>query len=193
MKFSLIVAVDKNNGIGKNNALPWKLKADMKFFTKTTTETSDKNNPLPLKQNAVIMGRNTWESLPPNHRPLKGRLNIVLTREAGPVESNDAEGGFIQGNLVWKNSLDAALKTCEENTNIEKVFVIGGARLFAEAIKHPLCQTIYLTQLEQTFKCDTFFPQVDEKIFAIKERSGVNHENGIDFEFLTYERRTEGP
>lgn len=78
MQVCLIVACSQNNGIGLQNQLPWKLKFDLRFFQKTTMETSD-----PLKQNAIIMGRNTWDSLPSSRRPLKGRLNVVLSTRLG--------------------------------------------------------------------------------------------------------------
>lgn len=174
MKFSLVVAADKNNGIGKNNTLVWKLPADMKFFADVTTRTHDGG------QNAVIMGRNTWESLPLKHRPLKNRINVVLSR------NHDLQ---LPEGVILAGSLDEAMQKLGTYKNLEHVFVIGGARVFEEAIKHHECQTIYLTRLRQTFDCDVFFPPIDENMFVLKERSGTKHENGIDFEFLTYERR----
>ncbi len=70
----LIAAASENMGIGKNNALPWRLKAEMKYFTRMTIDTKD-----PSKKNAVIMGRKTYESIPAKHRPLNDRINIILT------------------------------------------------------------------------------------------------------------------
>lgn len=186
MKFALIAAAEKKNGIGKNNTLVWNLPADMKHFTKMTSETSEPSDtPLKLKKNAVIMGRNTWDSLPEKHRPLKNRLNIILSRDA----ATKGTAGFVQLDELWADSFDTALEICRSQPGIEKIFVIGGAKLYADAIQHPDCQTIHLTRLEQTFDCDTFFPVIDETVFQVKERSGMQHENGIDFEFLTYERR----
>lgn len=174
MKFSLVVAADKNNGIGKNNTLVWKLPTDMKFFADVTTRTHDSTS-----QNAVIMGRNTWESIPQKHRPLKNRINVVLSR------SGDLK--LPQG-VILANSIDDAIQKLTSLKNLEHVFIIGGARVFEDAVKHPDCQTIYLTRLEQNFDCDVFFPAIDETKFRIKERSGMKHENNIDFEFLTYEK-----
>lgn len=175
MKFALVVAADKNNGIGKNNTLAWRLPSDLKFFSDITTKVDDST-----KQNAVIMGRKTWESLPEKHRPLKNRLNVVISRNADfPVPSN----------VMLVTSLNDALQKISQLPNIENIHVIGGAMLFAEAINHPDCQTIYLTRLDGDYKCDAFFPQIDEKVFELKKSSGPQHENNIDFEFLTLERK----
>lgn len=177
MKFSLIVAADSKNGIGKSNKLVWKLPTDMKHFVELTTRIHD-----PSHMNAVIMGRNTWESIPKKHRPLPGRLNVVLSRTPDI---------HLPDGVILANSLDDALEKITAKKNIDHVFVIGGAKVYADAINHPKCQTIYLTRITQTFDCDTFFPVIDEKVFHIKHRSGPQKENGLDFEFLTYERGHE--
>ena len=75
--FQLVVAAAKNMGIGKEGGLPWSLPGDMAYFKDLTSRTRDA-----AKQNAVIMGRRTWESIPAKFRPLKGRINVVLTRLA---------------------------------------------------------------------------------------------------------------
>jgi hypothetical protein len=77
---NIIVAVDKNFGIGKNNSLPWRLPKEHKHFVKLTTTTDNPN-----KINAVLMGRKCWESIPYKFRPLKNRLNIVLSKTMEPV------------------------------------------------------------------------------------------------------------
>jgi dihydrofolate reductase/thymidylate synthase len=175
MNFALIVAVDKNNGIGKNNKLPWRLPTDLKFFSEVTSRTHSSET-----INAVIMGRNTWESLPKKHRPLPGRLNVVLSR------SNDLQ---LPPDVIHAFSFDDALEKVKSLKKIDHVFVIGGAKVFMDVMNHPSCHTIYLTQIEQTFDCDTFFPKIDENTYQIKEKSGKQTENGIDFQFLTYERK----
>ncbi len=183
MKFSLIAAADSRNGIGKNNTIVWKLPADMKYFAEITTKTHD-----PYCRNAVIMGRKTWESIPEKHRPLKDRYNIILSREAAAEQPPLKETTNALTAPAWANSLEMALEICNSKL-IEHVFVIGGARVYAEAIEHPDCQTIYLTRLDQHFECDAFFPPIDEHLFKIIDRSGKKHENDIDFEFLTYEKK----
>ncbi|KAI8473775.1 MAG: thymidylate synthase/dCMP hydroxymethylase domain-containing protein, partial [Monoraphidium minutum] len=85
--YQIVVAVTRGWGIGKDGGMPWKLSGDLAYFRQLTSRTSD-----PAKRNAVIMGRKTWESIPERHRPLPGRLNIVLTRAAPPADENAARG-----------------------------------------------------------------------------------------------------
>jgi dihydrofolate reductase len=85
--FQVVVAVTRSWGIGKDGGMPWKLSGDLAYFKALTSRTAD-----PAKRNAVIMGRKTWESIPHRHRPLPGRLNIVLTRGAPPAGDENAAG-----------------------------------------------------------------------------------------------------
>ena len=174
MKFALIAAVDKNFGIGKNNTLPWRLPSDLKHFSAVTT-----NVQAPSKMNAVIMGRKTWDSLPPKSRPLKDRLNIVLSRS----EQSDLPVG-VQSAL----SLNEALQKASQ-PEIENIFVIGGGKIFAEAIQHPDCEKIYLTQIDTDFQCDAFFPSIDESQFEVIEKSRKMSENNLSFEFAIYQKK----
>ena len=76
VNFSLVVAVDSNNGMGRAGALPWHLPGDMKHFKEITTRTES-----PDKKNVVVMGRKTWESLPGKFQPLPERINVIMTRQ----------------------------------------------------------------------------------------------------------------
>lgn len=146
MSFSIIVAIDEKGGIGIGGKLPWDLKVDMAHFKKTTTN----------GKNAVIMGRKTWESIPINRRPLENRLNIVLTKGV----YDDEERTRLFGVAVLAQSLDDALALAQ---GADKVFVIGGANVYKEAIDHPLCKEICLTRVYGSdVKCDTFFPPILE-------------------------------
>lgn len=177
MHFSLIAAVDKTFGIGKNNTLPWSLPSDLKHFSRVTTEVSPAAPTGTM--NAVIMGRKTWESLPEKHRPLKNRLNVVLSR------SNDLE---LPDGVLAAHSIDEALEKLATQKNIESLFVIGGAQIFAEAINHLSCRKIYLTQIMQTFDCDTFFPNINPEKFLVKEKSPLMKEGALEFEYVTFEK-----
>ncbi len=159
MDFSIIAAIDQNRGIGKGNQLPWHLSADLKHFAKTT------------KGGTVIMGRKTWESLPDNFRPLKGRLNIVVTQN---------KDYYLPHGAVLANSLDDALEKSEGET-----FVIGGATLYREAILHPSCKKLLLTELHKSFDCDAHFPEIPTN-FRRAEESETYEGNGISYSFVVY-------
>lgn len=135
---SLIVAIDAQSGIGKNNDLMWNLPADMQFFKQQTNG------------HVVIMGRKNYDSIPEKYRPLAGRTNIVLSRQS----DFDAPGC-----LVF-DSLDS----CLENLVLEagqKAFIIGGAQIYDLALKSGLVNEIFLTQIDKVFGADTFFPSFD--------------------------------
>jgi dihydrofolate reductase/thymidylate synthase len=118
--YQVIVAATPDMGIGKDGKLPWKLPSDLKFFKDITVSASD-----PGKKNAILMGRKTWESIPVEHRPLPGRLNVVLTR-SGSFDIATAENVVICGSMTSALELLAAPPYC---LSIEKVFVIGGGQI----------------------------------------------------------------
>ena len=118
--YQVVVAATRDMGIGKDGKLPWRLPSDLKFFKELTMTTSD-----PGKKNAVVMGRKTWESIPPKYRPLPGRLNVVLTR-SGNFDIATAEDVVTCGNIP------SALKLLAESPyslSIERVFIIGGGQI----------------------------------------------------------------
>ncbi len=170
MEFAIIAAVDEEGGIGKDNGLPWHLPKDLGHFSETTHE------------GIVIMGRKTWESLPPRFKPLPNRLNIVVT--------SNRDYQIPQGVLL-ADSLDAALDLAEKEER--DTFVIGGASLFKEAIDHPKCTRLILTKIYKGYDCDAFFPNISERFvkelpegFSLFSPASVQHENGVDFEFEYY-------
>jgi dihydrofolate reductase len=157
---TLIAAVARNGVIGRDNALPWHLPADLKHFKALTTG------------HAVIMGRKTWESLPEKFRPLPGRQNIVVTRNAG----YQAEGATVV------SSLPAALTA----TAGDNAFVIGGAELYAAAL--PLADRLQLTEIDAAFDGDTHFPAVAPREWRETARETHRDEAGLGYAFATYER-----
>ena len=165
MNFSIISALDENRGIGHKNGLPWHLPADLKHFKETTLG------------GTVIMGRKTWESIPEKYRPFKDRLNIVVSRS----ELELPEG------VILAHSLNEALDLAEQHEPERKAFVIGGATLYGEAIQHPACEELILTELEGTFECDAFFPPISEEWHEEKS-SGLQEEGELRFTFKTYRR-----
>lgn len=169
LHFSLIAAVDRNFGIGKSGKMPWHLPDDLEYFSRITTGNGN---------NAVIMGRTTWESLPAKHRPLPNRLNIAL--------STDAKYVFPNG-VMRAGSFDEALAICQLS-HTHEIFVIGGANVFAQAIKHPSCRKIYLTVLDAEFDCDTFFPRFDNLEFKEKNKTKGPANAPIPHDFVVYEK-----
>lgn len=171
--FAIVVAMDSKYGIGKAGGLAWHLPADLKHFKAITAQTNN-----PTKRNAVLMGRKTWESLPEKVRPLPGRLNIVLTR--------DAQFKLPQGVLKC-NSLDEALANIP--LDVENIFVIGGAQIYQEAINHPMCQKLFLTHVKGDFACDAFFSPISQQFFPTSATEEA-FEGGISYHFAQYLRYT---
>src|SRR3989344_6234744 len=123
VKFNIVVASDDNGGIGLNGDLPWRIPEELAWFKILTTRVDDLH-----KRNAVIMGRNTWESLPEKYKPLPNRFNMVLTSDIYEVWANN-KSLFLENKMDVMSSFDEALVHISNMNNIETVFVIGGAQL----------------------------------------------------------------
>ncbi|MEI4802102.1 dihydrofolate reductase [Bacillus sp. NPDC077411] len=159
---SLLVAMDKNRLIGKDNQLPWHLPADLAYFKKVTMG------------HPIIMGRKTFESI---GRPLPGRTNIILTRN----QNYEMEGCEVI------HSIDD-VKKMDEQMN-EELFVIGGAEIFKEVL--PFADRLYITQIEEVFEGDTFFPEINYNEWEeISATQGVTDEkNPYTYAYHVYDRR----
>ena len=140
----LIVATDINGGVGLNNQLPWSFRSDMQHFKKITTQTKAPNT-----QNAVIMGRKTWDSIPDAFRPLPNRINVVISRQA----NIDLPSGV----LHFQNPLDA-IAELETQSMVESIFCTGGAQLYSFFLENNLVSDIYLTLIESAFETDAHLP-----------------------------------
>ncbi|OGX57011.1 MAG: hypothetical protein A2447_02555 [Omnitrophica WOR_2 bacterium RIFOXYC2_FULL_38_12] len=172
---SIIVAIDQENGIGKGGVLPWNIPGDMKHFKNITTLVSEEG-----KMNAVIMGRKTWDSIPEVFRPLKNRINVVLTRN----KSLQFEEG-----VIVSSGLKDALKAIEEQypEKLDKIFVIGGQQVFNAAINDASCNNLFVTHINKIFDCDVFFPEFQGN-FALKSKSETINEAGNTYCFCEYQR-----
>lgn len=160
---ALIAAVARRNAIGRRNELLWHESADQKHFRAVTLGCP------------VIMGRRTWESLPARFRPLPGRLNLVVTRDP----AWRADGAIAAG------SLDEALTRAGDAA---KVFVIGGAQLYALAL--PRADQLVLTEVDADFPdADTFFPDWDRTDFELSSCEDHATATGIPYRFATYDRK----
>jgi dihydrofolate reductase/thymidylate synthase len=171
--FSIVVAFDKNRGIGKNGGLPWQLSKDLKHFKEVTMQKHPSGN-----TNAVIMGRKTWESLPERFRPLPGRINVVLTKQSDYT---------LPVTVITADSLDSVEKKLKSVPH-GYLFIIGGQQIFEAVLKEKRCGSLYVTHIDGVFDCDTFFPLFDDGFVRIEESPAVE-EGQISYRFVQYDKR----
>jgi len=161
---TLIVATTKDLGIGKDGGLPWpQLKKEMGYFARVTKR-QPRSLPAHTKSiNAVVMGRKTWDSIPTKFRPLKGRLNVVISRSMKHEAAHDEvqEGPLVVGSL---EAAMHALQKREEDSQADKltmgdIFVIGGSSIYDSALALPQAKRVLLTKIKSPeYDCDTYFP-----------------------------------
>jgi dihydrofolate reductase len=163
MLISIIVAVSTNNVIGKDGGLPWRLPEDLKRFRQVTMG------------KPMIMGRATWDSI---GRALPGRQSIVLTRQAA----------FTAGGCDIAATVEDALQLA---AGADEVMVIGGGQIYRQFL--PQSDRIYLTRVNATIEGDTFFPELDDRLWTVlgREDYPVSGEREHAFEILTLERRDQ--
>lgn len=163
----LIAAVARGGVIGRDGGMPWHLPGDLAHFRARTAG------------RPVVMGRRTWESLPPRFRPLPGRRNLVLT----------ADAGWAADGAERVASLDDAVATC---AGADELMVIGGGRLYAAAL--PRADALVLTEIDADVDGDTRFPDWPREAFDIAERGEpqVDAASGLGYRFVTYVRRPAG-
>ena len=160
---NMIVAADKNWGIGKNGRLLAHLSGDLKYFKERTLG------------KAVVMGRKTLESLP-GGRPLPGRTNIVLT----------ANPDYEKEGCIIVHSMDELRKKCEEYPP-DGVMIIGGATLYNQLMEE--CESLFITKIYEEFEADAFIKNADELGgYKVVWQSDMQEENGIIYQFFEYKR-----
>ena len=158
MKVGLIWAQSRNGVIGKDGVMPWHLPEDLAHFKRTTLS------------HPVIMGRRTWDSIPPRFRPLPGRRNIVVTRQAHWQETG----------VESAPSLVDALQKCE---NDRQVWIIGGAQIYAQAL--PLADELVVTEIDADFDGDAHAPALSAEWREVA-RDPVVAASGLRLAFVTY-------
>lgn len=164
-KFSIIVAIDSGNGISKNGEIPWNSGEDMKFFRETT---------IGKGKNVVIMGRITYESIPEEFRPLKGRKCIIISRSW----KQDAHP-----EISVYSSLTEALAGLGANINAyDDIFIAGGEQIYAEAVRDYmyLCKKVYVTRFKLDYSCTQVFPydmvkELNQNMEPVKTRDYVRY------------------
>lgn len=161
MRISAIVAIAENRAIGLNNQLPWHMPADLKHFKKITLGSP------------ILMGRKTYESI---GRPLPGRCNVVITRDAD----------FVAPGCVVVNSIETALSSVGYSN---EVFVIGGSALFQQML--PMIERLFLTVIHHAFHGDVFFPEINfnEWHEVSREDHEADEENKYSYSFIVLEKK----
>lgn len=163
---SIIVALDNNNVIGKDNTLIWHLPADMKYFKEKTTG------------HCIITGRKNYESIPEKFRPLPNRTNIVITRQA----DYNAPGAIVV------SSIEDALAKAQQTADNE-IFIIGGAEIFKQSMH--LADKLYVTKIHHSFIGDVYFPTIntDEWTATTILQGTVDEKNKYPYDFIVYIRK----
>ncbi|MFT4091275.1 MAG: dihydrofolate reductase [Asticcacaulis sp.] len=159
-RLCLIVALSDNNVIGRDNGLPWHLRSDLKNFKAQT------------QFKPVIMGSNTWDSLP--RKPLPGRLNLVLSRDL----KFEAEGGVVCETLF--EALSIAREHAMDD-GADEIMIIGGAKVYEQTL--PKADRLYVTQVHAEIEGDTHFPVIDPAIWQETQSEFVPKGEGDDHDF----------
>ena len=164
MQINLIWAQARNRVIGLNGTMPWHLPEDLAHFKRTTLGCP------------VIMGRKTWDSLPPKFRPLPGRANVVLTRQTDWQENG----------VQRCADLHSAILFCEQmQPAVPAVWVIGGAQIYAQAL--PLAHKIVVTEIDAAVEGDAFAPPLGAD-WHETQREAHTSTTGMAYSFVTYLR-----
>lgn len=164
MRIGIVYAVAANGVIGRDGRLPWHIPEDLAHFKRVTLGAP------------VIMGRRTWDSLPPKFRPLPGRRNIVVTRQQDWQIAGTERAA----------SLEQALALCKD---ADRAWVIGGAQLFAQAA--PLSEVAEVTEIEQAFDGDAFAPELAPSWREVARQRRVT-DAGVALSFVTYKQTPRG-
>ncbi len=158
-----IVAVDKNWGIGKDNELLISIPEDMKHFVEHT------------RNKVVVMGKNTLDSFPGGN-PLKGRINIVISRKSS-----------IDKDVVLVSSIEEALEKVKKYHS-DDVLVIGGASVYEQMLEY--CSECIITKIDKVFDADTYYPNLDKlSNWEIVEESEEKEYEGVKYKYLTYKNK----
>ena len=165
MKLGLLYARSRNGVIGQGNAMPWHLPEDLAHFKQVTMGCP------------VIMGRKTWDSLPPKFRPLPGRRNIVVTRQA----DWEAEGA------LRAESVAKALALCGD---APQAWVTGGSEIYRMAL--PLADTVLVTEIDADYEGDAFAPELGAEWHEVWREPHLSR-TGLAYSFVTYLRSPAGP
>lgn len=173
MKYNIIVAMCNERGIGIKNKLPWNLPGDLRRFSKLTI---GNNN------NAIIMGKNTWLSLPKKPLPKRDNLILSTTLQMSDIQNNtDASN-----NTYIFNNVNDCLKHCKDK--YETVWIIGGQQIYDYFIKRNIIDYYYVTFIDKEFYCDTFFPDIQEDYLLVKNEKLWSKKYNSNYFYQMYKK-----
>ena len=162
MKLNIIVAMEtQQRGIGYKGTIPWYFPSDLKHFSKLTKGNGN---------NAIVMGKNTWESLP--SKPLPNRKSFILTRQPEVMTAFKNE--------IYLDSIEKVFKQCVAN-KYDEVWIIGGSNVYKEVIDNYPVYEIHITEIDEFYECDTYFPDIPDTFCCISNKS-----EKVDNTTLTY-------
>lgn len=182
--YHLIAAIDNKNGISKNNTIPWYISKDLQFFKQKTLNSY------------IIMGKNTWLSL---KKPLPNRIHIVISTTLKKSPHNPPDHIFkdFKSCMIFLTTQNISSKYRSDYSSLyslspeitKNIFIIGGSRLYEEAMLYKNCEYIYITEIYKDFKCDNFFPTLPT-YFKKTDVSKFNYDSKSDtfFRFITYKK-----
>lgn len=178
ININLIVAFCKNNGIGNENNIPWKISSDLKKFKKYT---SPKQN---MQSSAIIMGKNTYNSI---KKPLVNRDNLILSSTLNIDETFDNK------NIVKSFSKVERIEDFVKLKNYDEVWIIGGSKIYDlflnsyhnDGLLKPT--NLYITYIDEDFECDTFFPTIDTNIYKFVSQE-THDTNGKEYDYTILDR-----
>ena len=183
-KLNLIVAYDNSYGIGNEGKIPWpRLATDMKHLHERTTSTTD-----PGKQNVIITGRKTFESIPVRARKkIFGKCFKVVLSRGAPIDGADLTSDSLENAMT-------ILHTHPDKDQFESFWVLGGRIAYSQALSSAYALKLYATLLNESFQCDTFFPILNwsewKEVHEPEVATETIIEEGISYQFKIYIRNT---
>lgn len=186
MKINIIVAYSDNYVIGDDDKIPWNYNEDLKYFYKITTITEDSN-----KKNVVIMGYNTYKSLPVIK--LKNRVNIVITSKCFKDDNDTPDK-----DLYFLDSMGSSMELCQKlliNNTIEKIFIIGGEKIYKyyfTSYYYRFLDKVYITRIHKNYDGNKFFYGLEEKFYYIDIKKSINNPE-LEYRVLQYNNEFINP
>ncbi|CDU17314.1 bifunctional dihydrofolate reductase-thymidylate synthase, putative [Plasmodium yoelii] len=206
------------NGLGNAGMLPWKYNlVDMNYFSSVTSYVNE-NNYIRLQwkrdkymgknnlknnaelnngelnnnlQNVVVMGKRSWDSIPPKFKPLQNRINIILSRTLKKEDiANEDNKNNENGTVMIIKSVDDLFPILKA-IKYYKCFIIGGSYVYKEFLDRNLIKKIYFTRINNSYNCDVLFPEINENLFKISSISDVYNSNNTTLDFIIYSKKTE--